>query len=319
MDKRLLDKTILIIIPSYEDPSLISTMWTAIDNAVNPDRVFFAVGLQHKRISLDLSPFKNLQVIEYDVDNRPGLIQVRNDLASMIGDKDFFLSIDSHMTFTKDWDLNILTDYYNLVEEVGDYRVVFSCQMPPLQQVNAEPCHCTSSDNEDYHSFSRFDSSNPIDGEFTSMFSAQPERYKSKHKDFIKVLYVSMDLFFAPREYLENKKFFIDKLKMFNDEPLASYLLFMRGWSAYKSYKNVYAYHNSNPFSFAITKDFSSTVDTIQDLHDATMLMLYNSGPFSVDSEKRPEEFYLAAGLEDYYQAVLANEKYYNTYCDILE
>lgn len=307
--------SIFIIIPSYEDPSLISTIQGAIDMAANPDRISFGIGLQHKRVKIDMSIYPDMEIIEYDVDNRPGLMQVRNDLAALIGDRDYLLSIDAHMTFVKNWDINIIEDYLELQKITRNKKIAISCQMskydPPML---GEPCTCSIENPVGYHSLTRFNNKNPIDGEFSLFDNAAPKWVKTLHEDFSKVIYTSMDLFFVSRSYVENNKFFIDKLKMYNDEPLASYLLFMRGWTAYRSYKNVYAYHNANPYRFEVGKNFASNPDTIEDIHDCRMLMLYNSGPLAIESQINPADFYKEAGLYEHYLAITSNPKYKNTY-----
>ena len=314
MGKKLLD-SILIIIPSYEDPSLISTIQGAMDNAKYPERLHFAVGLQHKRIMLDLSIYKNLTVIDYGVENRPGLIQVRNDLASMSADYDYVLSIDAHMTFTKDWDHNIIFDYEKIQERAGTDKVAISCQVTHSKTFPLlEPCNCTEPKQKNIHSITSFNANNPVDGTFTLFDNAAPTFEVTEHIDYLPVVYTSMDLFFISSKYFKEHKFFIDKLKMYNDEPLASYLLFMRGWKAYRPYGPVYAYHDWNPYKFEQEKNFAALPDSEKDMHDCRMLMLYNSGPFAIESDKTPEEFYIAAGLIDHYRAIVENPKYKNTY-----
>lgn len=318
MDSELSSKTIFIAIPSYEDPSLIETIQTAIDGAVYPERVFFGVGLQHKRIQLDLSVYKNLEIIYYDVDNRPGLIQVRNDLAKLSIGHDYFLGVDAHMKFMPGWDEAIINDYKELQEIQGD-NVIISCQASASGPPVHEPCGCSKDGDIDNHPITTFNTDKEITGDFDFLAGVMPIQTESSHQDFVKTLYASQDFFFVSTRYLlENDFFFVKWLKQYNDEPLQSFLAFMRGWSVYRSYKRVYAYHNMNPFKFEETKTFASTVDERSHIYACIQLMLYNIGPLAISSNKNPEDFYKEIGLYEHFNAVVADGKYTQDFSDII-
>jgi len=319
MEQRLLNnKTILVIIPSYEDPSLIATIQGAIDKATYPERIYFAVGLQHQRINLDLSIYNNLTIIDYGPE-RPGLIQVRNDLASLSTNYDYVLSIDAHMTFTSGWDVFILDDYNELRLKTGNDKVVISCQMSNSEPPVTEPCNCRSDGEVALHHITQFDYSIEPNGELDFLTNASSPLVESPHQDFVRTYYTSMDLFFAPKEYFEHNLFFIEDVKMFNDEPLQSYLIFMRGWEAYRSYKRVYAYHNWNPFKFEKNKQFAAVEDSPEVLYETIRFFLYNLGPYKIDSELSPEDFYKAIGMHDHYMSIVSARKYYQPFSDIIE
>lgn len=105
---------IFISIPSYEDEELLNTILSAINMAKNPERLVFGLALQHKRIpEPDLSFIQDqCRVIRYDVDNRPGLTRIRSAIyKNLLSDEKYFLGIDAHTRFRKDWDDILIRDH----------------------------------------------------------------------------------------------------------------------------------------------------------------------------------------------------------------
>lgn len=115
---------IFISIASYLDPTLTRTMKNAIANASNPGDIVFGLGLQYYDMP-DLSEFSDNQIraIEYNPDTRPGIVRIRHQISQLVKDEDFFLQIDSHYGFCKDWDLKLIQYYEKIVAESGTTKI----------------------------------------------------------------------------------------------------------------------------------------------------------------------------------------------------
>ena len=108
------NKTILVSIASLEDPYLIPTITNALEKALNPSRIYFALGLQYEN-QPDVSFIENKShILRYHPDNRPPLIQLRNDLRKYCIDYDYFLQLDAHTKFCSNWDEILINDLNNL-------------------------------------------------------------------------------------------------------------------------------------------------------------------------------------------------------------
>jgi len=126
-----IDKKIFISIPSYEDELLLETINDALLKAKNASRLTFGVALQYKKIDKpDLSFLGNqLKLIEYDVDSRPGIIEIRKNIADLIEDEEYFLGIDAHTLFAQNWDQQYIDDHQMLIEKNGNSKVCIASRI----------------------------------------------------------------------------------------------------------------------------------------------------------------------------------------------
>lgn len=109
---------IFINIASYRDPLLVRTLREAIDNADNPELLFFGIGMQYEKPiypSLSFVPQHQIKLIDYDIQNRPGITKIRHQItSSAYNNEEYFLMIDSHMRFEPGWDTWLKTSLENL-------------------------------------------------------------------------------------------------------------------------------------------------------------------------------------------------------------
>ena len=99
--------SIFISIASYQDPLLISTIFSAYTNAHNKDELIFSVCDQSDNgIQVNEIAFSN-QIHYEHVDPlfSKGPCWARHRAQSFFGNEDFFLQIDSHTQFLPNWDI----------------------------------------------------------------------------------------------------------------------------------------------------------------------------------------------------------------------
>ena len=106
-------------IPSYCDPELKNTVLSLKGMAAFPDRVKIAVCLQDddEELLKWLLSVPGLKLKHYPKADAPGTCQARYDCNQMLSDEDYVLHIDSHMRFSKDWDLILLDQYRKCNDE----------------------------------------------------------------------------------------------------------------------------------------------------------------------------------------------------------
>ena len=117
--------SIFISVASYQDPLLVSTIFSAYENAQNKDGLIFSICDQSDRgIKVEEISFNDQ--IRYEHVNpifSKGPCWARHRAQSFFNDEDFFMQVDSHTQFSKDWDV-IFEEQLNKISlnaKVDDY------------------------------------------------------------------------------------------------------------------------------------------------------------------------------------------------------
>ena len=111
--------SIFISIASYQDPLLVSTIFSAYDNAHNKDELIFSICDQSDNgIQVNQIAFSN-QIHYEHVDPlfSKGPCWARHRAQSFFENEDFFLQIDSHTQFLPNWDI-IFTEQLEKISSI---------------------------------------------------------------------------------------------------------------------------------------------------------------------------------------------------------
>ena len=123
--------TIFISIASYRDPELERTIHSALDNAANPQDLHFGVMLQEfERFAPDLSWVPNLTLKTIHPKMARGAGYARAQIIPMYSGQDYFLQIDSHTIFEKNWD-QVCIDQYKKAQEISNNNKIILSHFPP--------------------------------------------------------------------------------------------------------------------------------------------------------------------------------------------
>jgi hypothetical protein len=123
--------TIFISIASYRDPELERTIHSALDNAANPQDLHFGVMLQEfERFAPDLSWVPNLTLNTIHPKMARGAGYARAQIIPMYSGQDYFLQIDSHTIFEKNWD-KLCIDQYKKAQEISNNNKIILSYFPP--------------------------------------------------------------------------------------------------------------------------------------------------------------------------------------------
>lgn len=108
-----LASTILIELPSYDDPEVVNTVKAALAMAGNPDRIGFAICLQDddpaRKAALEEMPC--VRIRHYALRDAPGTCAARYEAGKLYDGEDFVLHTDSHMRFARFWDVALLDQW----------------------------------------------------------------------------------------------------------------------------------------------------------------------------------------------------------------
>lgn len=106
------NRKIFVSIASYRDPELPRTLKSMLDNAKNPENLFPTVVCQDKKTdfpNLDFVP--NISYIQMDYTDALGPCYARKIAMQCYQNEDYFLQLDSHIIFAKNWDEKLFKIY----------------------------------------------------------------------------------------------------------------------------------------------------------------------------------------------------------------
>lgn len=107
-------KTIFIGIAAYNEPDIINTISNCFENAKYPDRINIGVlNIRNGMSQIDID-FKNVKVINAEYKSMLGVGISRMNTLSLYDGEDYYLQIDAHMLFDKNWDEIIINSFENI-------------------------------------------------------------------------------------------------------------------------------------------------------------------------------------------------------------
>lgn len=119
--------SIFISLASYREPELRFTIESAIRNASKPEELYFGVYSQvEDGEHPDLSDIPNLTEVVVPASEARGPGYARAQVMKMFGDQDYFLQIDAHSIFAKDWDIRVVNLYNKIRRETKNDKVIIS-------------------------------------------------------------------------------------------------------------------------------------------------------------------------------------------------
>lgn len=125
--------SIFISIASYRDPELVRTVKSAIDNSVNPNELFFGIVLQCFEEEVpDLSWIPNLKIIKMHPREAKGAGYARHLAMSLYDKQTYYLQIDSHTMFAKDWDKLCIQQIKKAQDIAKNNKIILSYFPPPF-------------------------------------------------------------------------------------------------------------------------------------------------------------------------------------------
>jgi hypothetical protein len=118
---------IFISIANYRDPEIKQTVMSAINNAKNPENLYFGIFSQiSKNEKNNFSDVKNLKEVIIPYQKSLGVGHARSEIQKLFTDQQYFLQIDAHCLFIKDWDSKIINIYNKIKTETGNDKVIIS-------------------------------------------------------------------------------------------------------------------------------------------------------------------------------------------------
>jgi len=303
--------SIYVSIASYEDPFLERTVKSAIDNALYPENLYFGIAVQNEKIKIpDFSFIKteNLSLLNLNAKNRPGVVRIRYILRKLMRNQDYFLQIDSHMFFEKNWDINLIKKFNELKQITGKDKVIISKFLTR---------HIGKENEEEKNSVTSFYINNNSGYNFLGIGSEQREISKFKNieiiGDFAKTQYITGQFIFSDNTFITDGSF--DSYSdFFTEEYVDSIFSYIRGYDTYAILGYNYLSHNNEEYNELVygSKNFSDKTFKVLSEKDKDHIVfkpdfykfLFNSKNtrfYIHDVERTFEDFCIELGLDFYF------------------
>jgi hypothetical protein len=100
------DNLIFVSIAAYRDPQLVPTVTDCIAKARYPERLRFGICWQHSPAEDTLPLFHDdcFRILSIDWRESKGACWARSEVMKLWQGEEWFLQVDSHCRFAKDWD-----------------------------------------------------------------------------------------------------------------------------------------------------------------------------------------------------------------------
>lgn len=122
-------ETIFIAVACYNEPYLELMIDNCLENSQHPERIHFGIWCQNDRIPRpNLTKYKNINFIFAEYSEKLGLGVSRLNSFSFYNKEDYFLQIDGHTLFEKNWDTKIINKFKILKEKYE--KPVLSSYLP---------------------------------------------------------------------------------------------------------------------------------------------------------------------------------------------
>lgn len=130
-------ETIFISIASYRDPELLPTLRDCLANAKNPNRLTFGICWQRDDTET-LDEFDNdsrFKVIKVPYEMSKGTCWARNMIQELWSDETYYLQLDSHHRFEKNWDTTLIKMLKSLKKQ-GYKKPLLTTYLPGFDPKN---------------------------------------------------------------------------------------------------------------------------------------------------------------------------------------
>ena len=129
---------ILIQIASYRDPELLPTIQDCIANAADPSRLRFCIAWQHgeeEKLPDQYYASDQFTILDIDYRDAQGVCWARSLVQQQYAGEEFTMMLDSHHRFAKNWDLQLIKMWSDLVA-TGVQKPLLTAYIPSFNPEN---------------------------------------------------------------------------------------------------------------------------------------------------------------------------------------
>ena len=226
---------IFISIASYRDDECSITLKSLFENAKIPNRCYAGICQQNNKTdedclnNIDIKYKNNIRIIRISHKEAKGPTYARFLCSSLWDGEDYYFQIDSHTTFSKDWDEKLI----NMINEIKEKKLSLK---PVISHYPIDKNNIDKNENQVPHIQSAEYDENGI-------LKLSAAIYTDTKNDYLRSCYMSAGMFFCHSSFLNEIPFdpTLDYLFM-GEEILTSVRFYTYGWDIFTPKINI-IYH----------------------------------------------------------------------------
>jgi len=230
---------IFISIASYRDPELQWTIKSAIENANNPDNLYF--GVVHQGVDselFDINTIKNMSLIKMHPKEAKGAGFARAKAIELYSGQEYFLQIDSHTRFVPGWDA-ISIDQLNRAKNISGHSRVLLSYFPAPYEPERNGGMFLVKNNPKIKSYP---TRQKILLNKRKQWTAERFEFDSKLKENPELSETVLGGFIFSDALIVNEVPYDSEISFFGEEVCFAMRSWTRGWDIYSPSKNI-VYH----------------------------------------------------------------------------
>jgi hypothetical protein len=230
---------IFISIASYRDPELQWTIKSAIENANNPENLYF--GVVHQGVDselFDINAIKNMSLIKMHPKEAKGAGFARAKAMELYSGQEYFLQIDSHTRFVPGWDA-ISIDQLNRAKNISGHSRVLLSYFPAPYEPERNGGMFLVKNNPKIKSYP---TRQRILLNKRKQWTAERFEFESKTKESPELSQTVLGGFMFSDASIINEVPYDPEISFFGEEVCFAMRAWTRGWDIYSPSKNI-VYH----------------------------------------------------------------------------
>ena len=304
MNVKSKQNTIFVSVATYRDTSCTTTILDIFDKAKYPENIYIGITQQNKPedsdCNLDNKYKNNIRIIRIPYFEAKGPTYARYWCSTLWNGEEYFLQIDSHTNFVKDWDIKLINMLKNIKKE-GCLKPIIS-HYPPSVTHNIEhtdkvPMICKAELNQE--NMPRFTNS---------------EWIKTNNK-FYKTPFIAAGMLFTESTFLKDVPFDPNLPYIFiGEEILLSARAYTHGYDVFipteespKVWSDNTEFNNLNKPAFNKIKYYLGMYNK----NELSKHMKVNLDNYGLGNVRKLQEYYDFAGIN------IKDKKIYKDFCKL--
>jgi hypothetical protein len=297
---------IFISLASYRDPELQWTIKSAIDNANNPDNLYFGIvyqGLESEMPNFD--GIKNISLIKMHPKEARGAGYARAKAMELYDGQEYFLQVDSHTRFVPGWD-SLSIDQLNRAKNIsGHSRVILSYFPAPFEPERNGGMHLIKNNSK----IKPYPTRQKISLNKREQWTAERFEFEDKLKENPELSETVLGGFMFSDGLIVNEVPYDPEISFFGEEICFAMRSWTRGWDIYSPSKNIVYHFYSRGGYMKIWKDRNLRGTSWKELEEISykkqkrILCGEETGIFGAGSIRTLEEYemFTNTNFKDFY------------------
>lgn len=289
--------SIFISLAAYRELELRTTIESALNNASQPEALFFGVFSQaddHEFV--DVSDMQNVIQERVLASEAKGAGYARNKVMNMYSGQDYFLQIDSHSIFVKNWDIKIIEWYKKIQSETKNNKIIISSWALPYRYDTDGNIVLNSTITHDWHWKDSMSPHYNVIVPYAGVWTAERRKMED---EFHESLCVLGGFIFADGSLVKEVPY-DPRISWHGEEIVYSVRAYCKGWRIY-SIKDSLIYHHYDRDLKRIWDDKKGDWSEMNNLSIKTslgILAMKEKSKYAIADEKQYWEYQQKAGIK---------------------